>query len=79
MNDPTYGLGENVVFQLSSNVEAPARHNVSFDNFFTSHKLMRLLTESGYFATGTACAATGPIMLRFDKKNDVLAVRWNIV
>lgn len=36
MNDPTYGLGENVVFPLLSNLEAPAKQNGTFDNFFTS-------------------------------------------
>lgn len=52
-NDPTYGLGENVVMKLLSNLEAPAKHNVTFDNFFTSHKLMVGLSNAGYFATGT--------------------------
>lgn len=53
-NDKTYGLGENVVLQLLSFLEAPAKHNVTFDNFFTSHKLMCRLSDAGYFATGTA-------------------------
>lgn len=52
-NDATYGLGENVVLRLLSNLEAPTKHDVTFDNFFTSHKLMCRLSEAGYFATGT--------------------------
>lgn len=52
-NDRTYGLGENVVLRLLSNVKQPIQHTVTFDNFFTSHKLMCRLSALGYFATGT--------------------------
>ncbi|XP_036327495.1 piggyBac transposable element-derived protein 3-like [Rhagoletis pomonella] len=48
-----YSLGENVVLQLLSHLERPENHNVTFDNFFTSYKLMRRLSCNGYFATGT--------------------------
>ncbi|XP_036336238.1 piggyBac transposable element-derived protein 3-like [Rhagoletis pomonella] len=48
-----YSLGENVVLQLLSHLERPENHNVTFDNFFTSYKLMRRLRCNGYFATGT--------------------------
>lgn len=52
-NDHTYGLGQNVVLKLLSNVTEPNKHTVTFDNFFTSHKLMCHLSLLGYFATGT--------------------------
>lgn len=31
------------------------KHNVKFDNFITSHKLLWPLSEKGYFATGSVC------------------------
>lgn len=52
-NSPEFGLGENVVLRLLSNVDEPSQHTVTFDNFFTSHKLMCRLCSMGYFATGT--------------------------
>lgn len=52
-NNADYGLGENVVLRLLENVTDPTQHNVTFDNFFTSHKLLCTLTQKGYFATGT--------------------------
>lgn len=53
MNDPNYWHFENVVLQLLSSLEAPAKHDVTFDNFFTNHKLMYRLSDSGYFAIRT--------------------------
>lgn len=47
------GLGEKVVLELMSHVTSPGNHNVTFDNFFTSYKLMYRLSELGHFATGT--------------------------
>lgn len=47
------GLGENVVMQLMGFCAEPKHHTVSFDNFFTSHKLMVRLNSQGYFAVGT--------------------------
>lgn len=32
---------------------ARAKHNVTFDNFFTSHKVMTRLSDDGFFALGT--------------------------
>lgn len=52
-NNRMYSLGENVVLQLLSVVEKPNQHTITFDNFFTSFKLMCHLTTLGYFATGT--------------------------
>lgn len=52
-NNTSFGVGENVVLRLLSNVEHPNQHCVSFDNYFTSHKLMCVLSSKGYFATGT--------------------------
>ncbi|XP_055906065.1 piggyBac transposable element-derived protein 3-like [Eupeodes corollae] len=52
-NSPGFGLGENVVLRLLSNIDVPDQHTVTFDNFFTSHKLIYRLSELGYFATGT--------------------------
>lgn len=52
-NDRTYGLGENVVLRLLTDVTPANQYTVTFDNFFTSHKLMCRLSALGYFATGT--------------------------
>ncbi|XP_055910809.1 piggyBac transposable element-derived protein 3-like [Eupeodes corollae] len=52
-NSPGFGLGENVVLRLLSNIDVPDQHTVTFDNFFTSHKLIYRLSVLGYFATGT--------------------------
>lgn len=50
--DKTYGLGENVVTKLLEKVDKPIQHTVTFDNFFTSHRLIARLSSLGYFATG---------------------------
>lgn len=47
------GLGENVVLDLLSVVRQPSAHRVFFDNFFSSYKLLSLLKERGFYATGT--------------------------
>lgn len=52
-NNKEFKLGENVVLRLLSNLEKTNQHCVAFDNFFTSHRLMSLLSSKGYFATGT--------------------------
>lgn len=36
-----------------SNVSVPEHQNVTFDNFFTSHRLFCYLNGLGYFSTGT--------------------------
>lgn len=51
--DPGFGLGERVVLSLLSHLEDRAKHTVTFDNFFTSHKLMTRLSNDGFFALGT--------------------------
>ncbi|XP_036329436.1 piggyBac transposable element-derived protein 3-like [Rhagoletis pomonella] len=51
--DPGFGLGERVVLSLLSHLEARAKRTVTFDNFFTSHKLMTRLSNDGFFALGT--------------------------
>lgn len=93
-NNPDCGLGENVVLRLLENVSEPKEHTVTFDNFFTSHKLLCTLTQKGYFATGTVRDnRTNHALLKdvkmmkkeprgssefcVDKKNKLIAVRWN--
>ena len=51
--DKEMGLGAGVVLQLLDVVENPQEHEIYFDNFFTSHKLMIRLNERHFFATGT--------------------------
>jgi DNA excision repair protein ERCC-6 len=46
-------LGSRVVWELLSHVKNPEKHQVFFDNFFTSHKLMTDLSDKGFKATGT--------------------------
>jgi len=43
--DKEMGLGAGVVFQLLDVVENPQEHEIYFDNFFTSRKLMIRLSE----------------------------------
>jgi len=43
--DKEMGLGAGVVLQLLDVVENPQEHEIYFDNFFTSHKLMIRLSE----------------------------------
>lgn len=86
------GLGADVVLRLLSNVEAPMRHVVFFDNFFTSYHLLCLLSEKGFCATGTVrCnrVAGGAINMEtgkdlprgardymYDSKNQITLCRW---
>ena len=51
--DKERGLGAGVVLKLLNVVNKCQEHEVYFDNFFTSHKLMIRLEESHFFATGT--------------------------
>ena len=51
--EPGFGLGERIVLSLLAHLEARAKHTVTFDNFFTSHKLMTRLSNDGFFALGT--------------------------
>lgn len=44
-----YDLGENVVLRMLENISDPTQYNVTFDNFFTSHKLLYILTQKEYF------------------------------
>lgn len=93
-NHSDYGLGENVVLQLLEIISDPAKHNVTFDHFFSSHKLFCSLSEKGYFANGTVRdnrtnhapledvksmkkKPRGSSDFRFDKNNNIIAVRWN--
>lgn len=46
-------LGEDVVMQLLSTIADPGRHEIYFDNFFTSYNLLSKLADSGIKATGT--------------------------
>lgn len=85
------GLGAEVVLRLLSVVEYPIRHDVYFDNFFTSYYLMCLLSERNFFATGTvrsnrlknAVLKTGKNLPKgstdyvFDTKNQILLTRWS--
>jgi len=43
--DKEMGLGVGVVLQLLDVVENPQEHEIYFDNFCTSHKLMIRLSE----------------------------------
>lgn len=52
-NGEDLGLGEKVVLDLLSVVQFPGEHKLFFDNFFTSHSLLCILGERGYFGTGT--------------------------
>ncbi|XP_066471482.1 piggyBac transposable element-derived protein 2-like [Tiliqua scincoides] len=48
------GLGERVVLQLLDITSTnPKEHEIFFDKFFSSYNLMRLLTEKGFYATGS--------------------------
>jgi len=51
--DSDLGLGASVVMSLLRVVPDPQQHAIYFDNFFTSHKLMIKLRQSGFHATGT--------------------------
>jgi len=51
--DKEMRLGAGVVLQLLDVVENPQEHEIYFDNFFTSHKLMIRLNDRDFFATGT--------------------------
>jgi len=92
--DEELGLGASVVMSLLRIVPNPLHHAVYFDNFFTSHKLMIKLRQSGFHATGTVREPRliasdlpdskslqkkerGSYDYRYDKNNDVLAVKWN--
>jgi len=92
--DADIGLGASVVLNLLRIVSDPQQHAIYFDNFFTSHKLMIKLRESGFYATGTVREPRliasqlentkslqkkerGAYDYRFDKKNEVFAVKWN--
>lgn len=46
-------MGADVVLDLLSVVKNKNSHNIFFDNFFSSYKLMTVLKHNGYFATGT--------------------------
>lgn len=86
------GLGAHTVLRLLSVVDNPIRHDVYFDNFFTSYYLMCLLSERHFFATGTVrvnrlAGATlksgaknlprGAMDYSFDKTNKILIARWS--
>lgn len=51
--DKKLGLGAQTILRLIDNVDYPTRHQLFFDNFFTSYYLMCLLTEKRMCATGT--------------------------
>lgn len=90
--DKKLGLGSSVIMSLVDLIEFPARHQLYFDNFFTSYHLMCLLTERRMCATGTvrpnrtagadAQMAKNPPTVRgemrtaFDSVNKVLITQW---
>lgn len=45
-------LGTRVVLSMLSSLEIPFHHAVFFDNFFTSHKLLIILSKKGIHHTG---------------------------
>lgn len=77
---------------LEKIIAVPHEYIVYFDNFFTSHTLLRDLREAGYRATGTVrenrtkkCPvsikdmkkkARAEFDYRFDTANQILFVRW---
>lgn len=46
-------LGSKVVLDLLTVIKCPSDHIIYFDNYFTSHRLMNVLREKGFRATGT--------------------------
>lgn len=52
-DDDHLPLGSKVVLNLVKEIESPANHVLYFDNFFTSHDLLKTLTEKDFKATGT--------------------------
>lgn len=46
-------LGSKVVLDLLKTVAVPSDHELFFDNYFTSHGLLKLLKDQGQRATGT--------------------------
>ncbi|GFS95736.1 piggyBac transposable element-derived protein 3 [Nephila pilipes] len=46
-------LGEDVVTQLLSKIADPSSHEIKFDNFFTSHNLLKKLSDFRIRTTGT--------------------------
>lgn len=79
-----------VVLRLLENVKTPNYHRIYFDNFFSWYKLLCLLSEKKFFATGTvrnnrirkAPLKTGNELTRgdsdfqFDQTNNILVYRW---
>nr|CAH7750906.1 unnamed protein product [Callosobruchus chinensis]CAH7763309.1 unnamed protein product [Callosobruchus chinensis]CAH7769864.1 unnamed protein product [Callosobruchus chinensis] len=49
----TLPLGSKVVLELLECVAQPSDHSVFFDNYFTSHSLLKMLRDKGFRATGT--------------------------
>nr|XP_023013431.1 piggyBac transposable element-derived protein 2-like [Leptinotarsa decemlineata] len=52
-SDENLPLGSKVVLDLLEIVAVPSDHIVYFDNYFTSHALLKTLKDSGQRATGT--------------------------
>ena len=86
-------LGTKVVLNLLSIVDDPNSHCIYFDNFFTSHALLKKLKEMQFRASGTIRenrTEKCPLMddkkmskkergfydSKFDKTNEILAVKW---
>ena len=46
-------LGEGAVTQLLPTITDPSKHEIYFDNFFTSYDLLKKLAESGIKVIGT--------------------------
>lgn len=88
--DREIGLGADVVLRLLKNVNSPCHHRVYFDNFFTSHQLICLLSEKQFCASGTvrnnrigkAPLKSGNLLNRgetdfqYDQTNNILVCRW---
>lgn len=87
-HDKTVGLGADVVLSLIENISSPENHRIYFDNFFTSYHLMCILSEKGYFATGTVRhnrvgGATlpekmkkGEYVVYYDRVKELVLLRW---
>jgi DNA excision repair protein ERCC-6 len=70
-NKTTLPLGSKVVLQLTEKIDNPAEHALYFDNFFSSHSLLKTLREKNFRATGTVRenrTNKAPIMLPNEMK-----------
>jgi DNA excision repair protein ERCC-6 len=52
-SDENGPLGHRVINKMTEVIEKPSNHEIFFDNFFTSHDLLKDLKDKGIRATGT--------------------------